>query len=154
MLPRADCLTRAHAMLRFRTTFRTKTRLTDPANPQGKSTAVIPWGHFCANCPYQVRNRLKHRDSSGACALINMADRHAGEFRLLFDGVKIFGFNYEDGPDASPRWRSRRQPRFRDRPKFHQPWSGWVTVFTRDPRDLPRKPLRGPGWKLRPVLFD
>lgn len=141
-------------MLRFRTTFRTKVRLTDPANPQGKSTAVIPWGHFCADCPYQVRNRLKDRDSNGACALINMADWHAGEFPLLFDGVKICGFRYEKGPEEPPGWRSRNARRFRDRQKFHRPGGGWKAVYSRDPRDLPRKPLRGPGWKLRPGLFD
>lgn len=135
--------------LRFRYTFRTKVRLCDPANPQGKTTAAIPWGHFCGGCPYQVHRPGKPKDADGFCSLINVGDWHAGEFPLLFDGVKICGFRYEDGPDAPPRWRSRREPRFRDRPKFHEPWGGWKVVYSRNPRERPRRSPRAAGWRLR-----
>jgi hypothetical protein len=135
--------------IRFRYTFRTKVRLCNPANPQGKSTAAVPWGSFCAGCPHQAYNPRKPKDADGFCALLNVADWHAGEFPLLFDGVKICGFRHENGPEEPPGWRSSRQPRFRDRPRFHRPWGGWKVIFSRDIREQVRRSPRAAGWRLR-----
>lgn len=113
---------------------RTKKRYAFPANPQGKSTAVIPHGGFCEDCPYWHRNPLKPRQEGGFCTLLNVADWHRREVGLLWDGVKVCGYNLD-----------RQRLRFGQRRR-------WEAILARPSLMTLRKPfpsVRGPGWRTK-----
>lgn len=109
-----------------------KVRLKRPANPQGKSVAVIPRGHFCYGetrmaepgertasgeeivqwvilCPYFAPQRQHPSDRDGYCALLSIGDWMDGRASMLFDQVKECGYRMRE--EAPPKRFAIRRAR-------------------------------------------
>lgn len=107
-----------------------KVRLKWPANPQGKSVAVIPEGNLCYGdvrwaepgkrtadgaeivlytklCPYWSAQRQRPDEQHGYCALVSRGDWMTGT-GMLWDQVKECGYNTTRMSNLPDRFAYRR----------------------------------------------